>query len=98
MELSKSFHFPITSKLADLPGVKVERRVSALSPGIHICTGLDQDLDGAQVVVGAREMQGGVSAKTALLSRVDVIHLPLLDQGLQPACVSNTGELKKLLE
>ena len=88
----------LAPKRADLPGVKVERRVSALSPRIHIRARLNQDLDGAQVVVGAREMQSGVTAKTPLLRRVNVLHLSLLDHRLQPACVADTGELKMLQE
>ena len=85
-----------SSEEADLPGIKVEWGVSSLSPGIHIGARLNQDLNGAQVIVGAGKMQSGVAAKAPLLNLVNIIHFSLLDHGLQSACVADTCELKTL--
>ena len=77
----------------ELPGIKVKRGITALSPGVNICAGLDQDLHGAQVVVGAGKVEGSVHAETALLGGVNVVHLPRLDHGPQAARVADAGEL-----
>ena len=76
----------------------MERSVSTLSPGIHIGARLNQDLNGAQVIVGAGKMQSGVAAKTPLFNLVNIIHFSILDHGLQSACVTDTCKLKTLEE